>query len=151
MWVLKLTDTTTPGKFHEAKSVDQTLSESLNAIESFDVNQDGQLSREEFALLITTFAKTANVSPHELIDFMVVTSGTSRECTPITFDATIVEVFLTGRHAAVKDNSEMEKAYIKSVKQRTSDETINANLEKQGSENSLGGLWKQIRGQKGQE
>lgn len=63
-------------KFHEAKSVDQTLEESIKAISSFDSNDDGKLSREEFARLVITFAKAARVSSHELIDFMVVTSGT---------------------------------------------------------------------------
>lgn len=63
-------------KFHEAKSVDQTLEESIAAIQSFDSNKDGKLSREEFARLVIAFAKAAKVSTHELIDFMVVTSGT---------------------------------------------------------------------------
>lgn len=110
-------------KFHEAKSVDQTLEESITAISSFDSNNDGKLSREEFARLVICFAKAAGVSSHELIDFMVVTS-------------------------AVKDNSTVEKAYIKSVKDRTSE---GAKPKKggadgnSGSERSIGGLWKNLR------
>jgi len=110
------------GKFHEAKSVDQTLEESIKAISSFDSDSDGKLSREEFARLVTTFAKAAGVSPHELIDFMVVTS-------------------------AVKDNSTVEKAYIKSVKDRTMEDTQQKRGPADGdaSQRSLGGLWKNLR------
>mmetsp|Transcript_19325 Transcript_19325/g.32093 ORF Transcript_19325/g.32093 Transcript_19325/m.32093 type:complete len:475 (+) Transcript_19325:254-1678(+) len=108
-------------KFHEAKSVDQTLEESIATIRSFDSDADGTLSREEFARLVICFAKAANVSSHELIDFMVVTS-------------------------AVKDNSTVEKAYIKSVKDRTSED---AKPKKGGTDQtggvSIGGLWKNLR------
>jgi hypothetical protein len=131
---------TIAGKFHEAKSIDQTLEEGLNAISSFDANNDGKLSREEFATLVTTFAKAAKVSPHELIDFMVVTSGMFR-----VFHSPFGVCYETLNWitciAAVKDNSSVEKAYIKSVKTRTSDE----NKDKE-SQRSIGGLWKNLRG-----
>jgi hypothetical protein len=85
------------------------------------VDQDGKLSREEFARLLTAFAQASLVSTHELIDFMVVTS-------------------------AVKDNSAIEKAYIKSVKDRTSDDdNIMKGHNAAKSQNSLYGIWKSIR------
>ena len=90
----------------------------MQVIRSFDMDHDGKLSREEFARLLTAFAQTSLVSTHELIDFMVVTS-------------------------AVKDNSTVEKAYIKSVKDRTSDEAKGPSAAK--SQNSLFELWKTIR------
>ena len=92
----------------------------MQAISSFDDNNDGKLSREEFAKMVITFAKSASVSPHELIDFMVVTS-------------------------AVKDNSTVEKAYIKSVKTRTTEENNPNGQENKQQQTSLGGLWKNIR------
>lgn len=108
------------GKFHEAKSVDQTLEECIETIQSFDMDNDGKLSREEFATLVAAFAKAARVSTHELIDFMVVTS-------------------------ALKDNSRIEKAYIKSVKDRSSGDISNAVGDNSSQPRSLGGLWKNLR------
>lgn len=85
------------------------------------MDKDGKLSREEFARLLTAFAQASLVSIHELIDFMVVTS-------------------------AVKDNSTIEKAYIKSVKDRISDEdNIMKGHNASKSENSIYGIWKTIR------
>ena len=82
------------------------------------MNNDGRLSREEFATLVAAFAKAARVSTHELIDFMVVTS-------------------------ALKDNSRIEKAYIKSVRDRSSGDLSNAIGD--SSSRCLGGLWKNLR------
>ena len=104
-------------KFHEAKEVDQTLEESVETMLSFDTNNDQKLDRKEFAALLSQFAKAAKVPLHELIDFMVVTS-------------------------AVKDNSQVEKAYIESVKTRATEKLRN---QIQGQP-SLGSLWKNLRG-----
>lgn len=103
-------------KFHEAKEVERTLEESVAAMLSFDKNKDQKLDRKEFATLLTQFAKVAKVPLHELIDFMVVTS-------------------------AVKDNSQVEKAYIESVKTRATERL----RQKVHSERSLGSLWKNLR------
>jgi hypothetical protein len=116
-------------KFHEAKEVDKTLQESIDAMLSFDENADQRLDRREFATLICQFAKAARVPLHEFIDFMVVTS-------------------------AVKDNSQVERAYIDSVKIRAL-EQLKAKNPKGGtsagsstgsSNRSIGSLWKNLRG-----
>jgi hypothetical protein len=113
---------TIQGKFHEAKSLDQTLDQSLEFLNAFDKNHDGTLSREEFTKLVLTFAKRAHVSSHDLIDFMVVTS-------------------------AFKDHSHIEQAYIKATRERSSDRYPHSKnlLASDNSSRSLGGLWKNLR------
>lgn len=117
-------------KFHEAKEVDKTLEESIGAMLSFDENSDQRLDRKEFATLLCQFAKAARVPLHELIDFMVVTS-------------------------AVKDNSQVERAYIDSVKARAMEQLKAKNNgahpgltadSGDRSARSIGSLWKNLRG-----
>jgi hypothetical protein len=113
-------------KFHETKELDETLEEGLAAMLSFDENQDQMLDRREFATFLARFAKAAHVPLHELIDFMVVTS-------------------------AVKDNSQVERAYIDSVKSRTAEQLLINNSDKdastsEGESRSIGSLWKGLVG-----
>jgi hypothetical protein len=116
-------------KFHEAKEVDKTLEESIDAMLSFDKDADQRLDLTEFATLICQFAKAARIPLHEFIDFMVVTS-------------------------AVKDNSQVERAYIDSVKIRALEQLKAKNTQggisvgsSTGSSNgSIGALWKNLRG-----
>eukprot|EP00542_Grammatophora_oceanica_P020638 CAMPEP_0194047640 /NCGR_PEP_ID=MMETSP0009_2-20130614/25089_1 /TAXON_ID=210454 /ORGANISM="Grammatophora oceanica, Strain CCMP 410" /LENGTH=514 /DNA_ID=CAMNT_0038693309 /DNA_START=184 /DNA_END=1728 /DNA_ORIENTATION=- len=114
-------------KFHEAKEVDKTVEESVEAFLAFDDNNDQVLDRQEFATLLAQFARAARVPLHELIDFMVVTS-------------------------AVKDNSSVEQAYIESVKSRAGEQlkqknnnTKATNTNSNNNNNpqkSIGALWK---------
>ena len=59
-------------------------------MKNFDTDSDDSLDRNEFALFVVTFANTLGTDLHEMIDFMIVAS-------------------------ALKDNSEDEKKYIKSL------------------------------------
>lgn len=52
--------------------VDAAMSEALSLIHSFDRNHDQRLNYKEFSSLLLAFASAADVSVHELIDFMVV-------------------------------------------------------------------------------
>jgi len=91
----------------------------VEAMLTFDENNDQKLDRKEFATLLAQFSHAAKVQLHELIDFMVVTS-------------------------AVKDNSEIERAYIDSVKSRANDQI--KKKKHSSSQRPLGSLWKNLRG-----
>lgn len=84
-------------KFHEAKSMEDTLAETVAAMLTFDENDDQKLDRVEFAVFLAKFSKAAEVDLHELIDFMVVAS-------------------------ALKDDDEAEKAFINSIAASATDE-----------------------------
>ena len=102
-------------KFHEAKDVETTVEESMEAMISFDTDRDQKLDRKEFAEFLIQFAATANVSLNELIDFMVVSSS-------------------------LKDNSEAETAYISSVKERSTKQMKERVME--NNPLSFGNLWR---------
>lgn len=65
--------TTALRKFHQT-SMDLmiTIDEAIASIDRFDRNHDGSLNKHEFASMLMFFAGAAEVSVHELIDFMVV-------------------------------------------------------------------------------
>lgn len=77
-------------KFAETRTLQQTVDEAITVMKSFDTNSDDSLDRDEFALFVVKFASALGADLHEMVDFMIVAS-------------------------ALKDNSEEEKKYIKSL------------------------------------
>jgi Ca2+-binding EF-hand superfamily protein len=68
------------------------VEESIKVMNDFDTNDDQQLDRNEFALFVARFSNVLDADMHEMVDFMIVTS-------------------------AMKENSETEKKYIRSIRE----------------------------------
>lgn len=66
------------------------MEESIKVMNDFDTDGDQTLDRNEFACFVTRFAYQLEADFHEMVDFMIVTS-------------------------AMKENSETERRYIKSI------------------------------------
>jgi Ca2+-binding EF-hand superfamily protein len=77
-------------KFQQAMDIEESVQEAALAMLAFDSNQDQKLDRVEFAVALTSFAKSVGVDPLDLVDFMVVVS-------------------------ALADDDETEKAYLKAI------------------------------------
>ena len=70
--------------------MDKTVEESIKVMTEFDVDGNQKLDRNEFALFVAKFSSMLGSDVHDMIDFMIVTT-------------------------ALKDNSESEEKYIKSI------------------------------------
>lgn len=61
-------------KFATKKDMDETFSDSMDALSASDANGDGALDLTEFSFLLQKFAAASHVHIHDLIDFMIMRS-----------------------------------------------------------------------------